>query len=452
MSGALRTDGMINAYEHGASTPPPASEAKLLGRREAVLGRPYRLFYQEPVHFVRGEGVWLYDAEGQPYLDVYNNVASVGHSQPDVVSAISRQAATLNTHTRYLHETILDYAERLLATFPSPLTQAMFTCTGSEANDLAYRIAKHCTGQRGMIVTSLAYHGVTDAVAAFSPSLGAAAAGPHVRAVPAPDSYRRSADHLGRALANDVRAAITDLEEKGLGVAALICDTIFSSDGVFVDPPGFLTEAVDAVHAAGGLFIADEVQPGFGRTGKSLWGFERHGVAPDIVTMGKPMGNGQPIAGLVARADLLDSFGSSMRYFNTFGGNPVSCAAALAVLEVIERDHLMERADQVGAHLSHGLVALAQRYAAIGDVRGAGLFIGVELVSDRSARTPDPALTSRVVNGLRRKRVLISAAGPHANVLKIRPPLVFSEANADLFLDALDQTLAESAHVVGQRA
>jgi 4-aminobutyrate aminotransferase-like enzyme len=213
---------------------------------------------------------------------------------------------------------------------------------------------------------------------------------------------------------------------------------------VFADPPGFLAEAVDVVRAIGGLFIADEVQPGFGRTGKTMWGFQRHGVSPDIVTMGKPMGNGQPIAGLVARPELLESFGRATRYFNTFGGNPVSCAAGLAVLDVIERDRLVQRAGEVGAHLMRRLVALAQRHGAIGDVRGAGLFIGVELVSDREARTPDPASTSRIVNGLRRKHVLISASGPHANVLKVRPPLVFTEAHADLFVDALDETLSDT--------
>jgi 4-aminobutyrate aminotransferase-like enzyme len=233
------------------------------------------------------------------------------------------------------------------------------------------------------------------------------------------------------------------LEASGVGVAAFICDTIFSSDGVFADPPGFLAEAAAAAQKAGGLFVADEVQPGFGRTGKTMWGFQRHGVSPDIVTMGKPMGNGQPIAGLAARADLRDSFGESMRHFNTFGGNPVSCAAGLAVLDVIERDRLIARAGEVGAYLLSRLNELKRRHEAIGDVRGARLFLGIELVSDREARTPDPTLATLVVNGLRRRRVLISASGPQANVLKIRPPLVFTEAHADLFIAALDATLRD---------
>jgi 4-aminobutyrate aminotransferase-like enzyme len=433
---------MVNAFVPGAASLSPR-EAELVARRERLLGPAYRLFYQEPVHIVRGEGVWLYDAEGQAYLDVYNNVASVGHCHPHVVEALTRQAGILNTHTRYLHETILDYAEKLLSTFPAPLGHVMFTCTGSEANDLALRIAKDYTGGTGIIVTSLAYHGITDAIAAMSPSLGSSVKlGDHVRTVPAPDLYRSGGQDVGQTLAAHVRAAIADLEAKGIKLAAMYCDTIFSSDGVFSDPPGFLAEAVEAVQAAGGLFVADEVQPGFARTGEQMWGFLRHGLKPDMVTIGKPMGNGQPIAGVVVRPEVVDDFGRRARYFNTFGGNPVSCAAGLAVLEVIEREGLMENARTVGAYMREGLRQLATRHEAIGDVRGAGLFIGVEMVRDRSTREPDAETTANLVNGLRRKRVLISAAGPNANVLKVRPPLVFSKANADQFLGAVDEVLS----------
>ncbi len=436
--------GMVNAYVPGASKAVSQQEQDLIARRDKLLGPAYRLFYEEPVHIVRGEGVWLYDQDGGAYLDVYNNVASIGHSQPDVVAAVTRQWGVLNTHTRYLHETILDYAEKLLGTFPEPLGHVMFTCTGSEANDLAYRIAKSFTGGTGLIVTSLAYHGITDAVSQFSPSLGAhVQLGPHVRTVPAPDRYRRDAPDLGKAFAADVRAAIADMEANGIKPAGMICDTIFSSDGVFSDPPGFLAEAVQVVRDAGGLFIADEVQPGFGRTGNAMWGFMRHGVEPDMVTIGKPMGNGQPVAGVVVRPDVVEDFGKKARYFNTFGGNPVSCAAGLAVLQVIERDHLVANARDVGSYLKGGLERLAERDERIGDVRGAGLFVGVEMVSDRAAKTPDPETTSQIVNGLRRKRVLISAAGPNANVLKVRPPLVFTQAHADVFLGALGEVLAE---------
>ncbi|MGI4941167.1 MAG: aspartate aminotransferase family protein [Janthinobacterium lividum] len=435
--------GMVNAYVPGASNLVSAEEQALIARRERLLGPAYRLFYEEPVHLVRGEGVWLYDPDGNAYLDVYNNVASLGHCQPDVVEAVTRQWATLNTHTRYLHETILDYSERLLATFPEHLGHVMFTCTGSEANDLAYRIAKSFTGGTGVIVTELAYHGITDAVSQFSPSLGSyVPPGAHVRTVRAPDAYRRS--DPGAALAADVRAAVADMKANGIKPAMMICDTIFSSDGVFSDPPGFLAAAAAIVREAGALFVADEVQPGFGRTGDAMWGFMRHGVTPDIVTLGKPMGNGQPIAGTVMRPEVVEDFGRKARYFNTFGGNAVSCAAALAVLNVIERDGLVAHARDVGAYLKDRLEHLAERQEAIGDVRGAGLFVGVEIVSARAGKTPDPATTAKLVNDLRRKRILISAAGPHANVLKVRPPLVFSKSNVDFFIDALEKVLTEN--------
>ncbi|MDB5549047.1 MAG: aminotransferase class III-fold pyridoxal phosphate-dependent enzyme [Tardiphaga sp.] len=433
---------MINAFDADAADGVTARDRALIERRARLLGPAYRLFYANPVHLVRGEGVWLYDADGEAYLDVYNNVASVGHCHPHVVAALSRQAATLNTHTRYLTDGILDYAERLLATLPDDLAQVMFTCTGSEANDLAYRAARAFTGGTGVIVTQLAYHGVTIAISELSPSLGDGIAIPaQVRTVPAPDAYRAKNADVGESFAAQVRAAIADMTAHGIKPAALLVDTIFSSDGVFADPTGFLAPAVAAIREAGGLFIADEVQPGFGRTGSGMWGFARHGVVPDIVTMGKPMGNGHPMAAMVARPDILDAFGRRTRYFNTFGGNPVSCAVGMAVLDVIEQEALIANARDVGAYMSDGLRALAQRHEIIGDVRGAGLFIGVELVRDRATKAPATAETARLVNGLRDKRVLISAAGPFANVLKIRPPLVFSRGHADRFLSAMDEVL-----------
>lgn len=431
---------MINAYS-GQSTTLSADEKALIVRREAALGPAYRLFYQNPVHFVRGEGSKLYDADGNAYLDAYNNVASVGHSNPRVVEAIAKQAAILNTHTRYLNEVVVGYAERLLSKFPRDLAHVMFTCTGSEANDLAIRVAKSYTGGTGFIVTELAYHGVSDAVSQMSPSLGNfVSLGEHVRTVPAPDSFNVPANELGAYFARGVRAAIEDLKRHGIKPAAMIVDTIFSSDGVFTDPKGFLRDAVDEVQKAGALFIADEVQPGFGRTGDTLWGFERHGLKPDMVSLGKPMGNGHPIAGLVLRHDVIDNFGRNSRYFNTFGGNPVSCAAGMAVLDIIEQDRLQENAKAVGGYLQDNLRALAKRYPEIADVRGAGLFIGVEIVPTRSSVGAD-ALTTKIVNGLRERRVLISATGPRANVLKIRPPLVFSKADADTLTQALEDVL-----------
>jgi 4-aminobutyrate aminotransferase-like enzyme len=425
-----------------ATTVAAPSTQSLMERRARVLGPAYRLFYESPLRPVRGEGVWLYDTDGKRYLDAYNNVASVGHSNPHVVEAIARQASVLNTHTRYLHESVLDYAERLLATMPPELGHAMFTCTGSEANDLAMRIARSHTQADGLIVTHFAYHGVTASIASASPSLGKfVQLGDNVRTVPAPDSYRIAPEAMGAAFAAGVRDAIADLRAHGIQPAALMVDTVFSSDGIFTDPPGFMAEAVAAIREAGGVFIADEVQPGLGRTGDAFWGFMRHGVVPDIVTMGKPIGNGHPLAGLAVRPEVLEAFGRECRYFNTFGGNPVSMAAGMAVLDVIERDNLMGNALRVGAYLRARLNDLATRHSIIGDVRGAGLFIGVEMVTDRTTRTPATAETVRIVNGLRERQVLLSGTGEHANTLKIRPPLVFSEANADLLVDTLDEVL-----------
>ncbi len=433
---------MVNAFSREDFERLSEKERALIARREKVLGPAYRLFYEKPLHFVRGEGVFLYDADGTPYLDAYNNVASLGHCHPRVVEAVSRETATLVTHTRYLHEGIIDYAEALTQTFPDGLDQAMFTCSGSEANDLAVRIARFVTGGTGIIATELAYHGLTAAVAEFSPSLGEAVTlGPHVRTVPAPDSYRVPAGEAKEKFGRDVRAAIADLKRHGIRPAMLIADTIFSSDGIFDGPKGLLKPAVDAIHEAGGLFIADEVQPGFGRTGEAMWGFERHGVSPDIVTLGKPMGNGYPMAGLVIRPEIIAEFGPKARYFNTFAGNPVAAAAGKAVLDTVRIEGLQKNALDVGAYLRDGLRKLAERHEAIGDVRGSGLFIGVEIVSDRDAKTPNAALTARIVNGLRERRVLISASGPRANVLKIRPPLVFGRGHADMLLNALGDVL-----------
>lgn len=435
---------MINAYDPTAAGGVAEREQEMIARRRRLLGPAYRLFYANPVHVVRGEGVWLYDPDGRAYLDVYNNVASVGHCHPHVVAALARQAAVLNTHTRYLNDTILTYAERLLGYFPAELGHVMFTCTGSEANDLAFRVAKAHTGGTGFIVTQLAYHGVTNAIAEMSPSLGPSMTlGAHVRTIPAPDLYRSGGRDVGETFAAHVRAAVADMRAQGIKPAALLVDTVFSSDGVFTEPAGFLAPAVAAIREAGGVFIADEVQPGFGRTGEAMWGFRRHGLVPDMVTMGKPMGNGHPIAAMVARPEVLETFGQRLRYFNTFGGNPVSCAVGMAVLDVIEGEGLQENARVVGNHLRDGLAALAQRYPIIGDVRGAGLFVGVELVKDRGTLEPATEETAALVNGLRERRVLISATGPAANILKIRPPLVFSKDNADLFLTAVDDTLAQ---------
>jgi 4-aminobutyrate aminotransferase-like enzyme len=432
---------MVNQYVPGREGDISAADAALIKRRAELLGPAYRLFYEKPLHIVRGDGVWLYDPEGNAYLDVYNNVASVGHCHPHVVAALTKQAGILNTHTRYLHETILEYAARLLAKFPPALKHVMFTCTGSEANDLALRIAKSYTKGTGVIVTKLAYHGLTVAIAELSPSLGDyVERGPHVKLVAAPDTYRIDGD-VGAAFAAGVKQALAEMQAQGIKPCALLVDGIFSSDGVFPGKPGFLKPAVDAMRAAGGIYIADEVQPGFGRVGPEFWGFARHGLVPDIVTVGKPMGNGHPMAGAIMQPQIVEEFGRRSRYFNTFGGNPVSCAVGLAVLEIIDNEGLAQNAGKVGAYMREGLEKLSTRHDIIGDVRGAGLFLGVEFVKDRKSKQPAPEETARVVNDLRRRKVLISATGPGANILKIRPPLVFTQEHADIFLDAVGQAL-----------
>lgn len=438
MTGPMtRQTTMLNAYTPGAGHLSPADEA-LANRRAKALGPAYRLFYETPVHLVRGEGVHLYAPDGTRYLDCYNNVASVGHCHPRVVEAMARQAATLATHTRYLHNGILDYAERLLALFPPELSHVMFTCTGSEANDLALRIARAATGGTGVIVTDNAYHGVTLATAEMSMSIGPAVApGPTVFPIPAPsaDNYPGG---IAQGFAASVTAACDRMLAQGIRPALLIVDTIFSSDGVFPDPEGFLAPAAAAIRARGGLFLADEVQPGFGRTGSHFWGFQRHGIAPDMVSMGKPMGNGYPLAGLVLKPDTIAEFGHKARYFNTFGGNAVAAAVGLAVLDVIRDEALQQNAETVGAAFMQGLRSLAQRHDSLGETRAAGLFLGQTILTEGQ---PDPARTARLVNRLREHRILISSTGPRGDSLKIRPPLPFSLGNVDQVLTTLDQVM-----------
>jgi len=431
------TAPMVNAFDVGTADTLDPELRRIIERRSRLLGPAYKLFYRNPVRIVRAEGVHLYDADGQAYLDAYNNVPSVGHCHPRVVEAIARQAATLNTHTRYANDLILDYAERLLATFPAQIGHVMFTCTGSEAVDLALRIARFQTGGEGIVITANAYHGVTAATAEISPSLGPAVPlGRPVRAVPPP----ADGQDPGPAFAAQVSNAIADLHRHGIKLAAFIADSLFSSDGIRPGPAGFLQPVVDAVHDAGGLYIADEVQPGFARTGEAMWGFRRHGIVPDLVVMGKPMGNGMPIAGVAARPEVVEEFGNKVRYFNTFGGNSVCVAAAAAVLDVIEAEGLAENARAVGRYLLDTLAAIAEDTPRIGAVRGIGLYAGVDFVRPGTAE-PDGDAAIAVVNGLRDRHVLISATGPHGSTLKIRPPLPFARTHVDQLAAALSDTL-----------
>ncbi len=416
----------------------------LIDRREAVLSPGYRLFYAHPVEFVRGSGTKLYTRDGDEYLDAYNNVPSVGHSHPRVAAAIAAQAAQLNTHTRYLHEGLIDYAELLLGSFSTELDTLTLVCTGSEANDLALRVAKHVTGQRGVIVTENAYHGVTTEIAAISPSLGGAdSLAEWVRTVRPPTGD-------GTAMVADARAAIADLQAAGHGVAALIVDTAFASDGFVAPSPGTstaLAEVERLVHAAGGLVIADEVQPGFGRLGQradetGLWGYRHHGMTPDLVTIGKPMANGLPVAGLVARRELMKEFGEHVRYFNTFAGTPVSVAAARATWEVLHDEQLPEHAASVGSTVLAHLTELVSSHDRLRDERGRGLYLSVDVV-DPTTGAPDATTAVRLVSALRERRVLISASGRDNASLKVRPPLPFSIADAERFATELDAAVRE---------
>jgi 4-aminobutyrate aminotransferase-like enzyme len=420
------------------------STESLLERRFNVLGRHSPLFYEKPLQLVRGEGVWVYDADGKRYLDAYNNVPHVGHCHPRVVEAQCRQAGTLNSHTRYLDETVVDYAEQLLSTFHPSLERVFLTCTGSESNELALRIARETTGHMGVISTDFAYHGNTAAVSQISSVFTPASKrGQYVRCVPVIDPYRqrngRSDEQLADVYLAQLQNAIDDLERSGVKLAAVLFCTAFSSEGLPDIPRTYFPKVAAAVHAAGGLVIADEVQAGFGRFGSHMWGHDRHGMVPDIVTMGKPMGNGHPLAGVVTTAALMEDFTSRNMYFNTFGGNEVSAAVGHAVLNVLREEKLLQNALTVGEYILTGMRRLQQKYPIIGDVRGQGMFFAVEIISHGQ---PDAATTRKIVNTMRERGVLISRIGPHDNILKIRPPMVFTRENADVLLSTLDSVLS----------
>ena len=411
--------------------------AHLLDRRRRVLGPSLSVSYRRPLTIVRGTGTWLVDHTGRHFLDCVNNVCHVGHAHPHVVEAIARQAAVLNTNTRYLHPTILDYGERLAALFPDPLSVVYLVNSGSEANELALRIARTVTGRRDVIAVDWGYHGNTGGLVDISaykfkrkggqgqPS------GTHI--APLPDPYRGEHGTDGPAYA----APIADMPP----AAAFIAESISGCGGQVVFPDGYLAEAHRLARANGALCIADEVQVGFGRVGSHMWAFETQGVVPDIVTLGKPIGNGHPLGAVVTTPEIAAAFANGMEWFNTFGGNPVSCAAGMAVLDVIEHEGLQANAQRTGEHLMARLGALADQHECIGDVRGRGLYIGVDLVVDRTTKEPATALAGDVSNAMRGLGVLVSTDGPADNVLKIKPPIVFDVTHADLLVEALSRTL-----------
>ncbi len=427
----------IGGREPGDGRPLP----ELARRRRDVLGPALTgLSYREPLHLVRGDGPWLWDADGRRYLDAYNNVPVVGHAHPRLTEAIARQARRLNTNLRYLHETVLEVAERLLATTTDAgLDVVLFVNSGSEANDLAWRIATAATGHTGGICPVHAYHGVSEAIAALSPESWNGLPGPpHVRRWTPPDAYRGRDDSVAT-----FRQAVADLVDAGHPPAVSILDGVLTSDGILDIGRDVAGELVRLTHEAGALWIADEVQGGHGRTGEAMWSYQRLGIAPDIVTLGKPMGNGHPVAAVITRSDIAARFGRTTDFFSTFGGNPVSMAAARAVLEVIEDERILPGTADTGDYLGAELRRVTEGVACVGDVRGMGLATGVEIVVPGTT-DPDAAAADRIVNELRRRGVLVGTTGPADNILKIRPPLVFRRPHADVLVAALADALEEA--------
>lgn len=417
----------------------------IIDRRRRLLGPHVTTFYKTPLHLERGDGVWLWDKAGRKYLDCYNNVPHVGHCHPRVVEAIARQAATLNTHTRYLHDGVLDYLDRLTGKFTGDLSAAVMVCSGSEANDVALRMAQAMTGKTGLIGTDNTYHGNTSAVSQLNASktpVGGYAS--HVRQVPAPDNLHPiggDRTRQNKAFLTGIETAIADLNAAGHGISALILCPFFANEGMPTVEKGFLNSAVAAVRRAGGLIIADEVQPGFGRLGSHWWGHQRLGITPDIVTLGKPMANGHPVAAVVTGHIVLKTFQEAFKYFNTFGGNPVSAAAAMATLQVIEDENLVQNAQRTGDYALRRFAELANKHTVIGDVRGAGLFLGLELVLDAD-NTPASTYCGEIVEAMRERGVLLHATGKNNNTLKIRPPCVFGTPHVDLLVETLDDALS----------
>ena len=423
---------------------------QIQARRDHVMGSGTPLFYNEPLHLVRGEGVFLFDPAGRRYVDMYNNVPCVGHANPHIVEAMVRAQSTLNVHSRYLHEGILEFCEKLAGLHAGkatagPIESVIVSCSGTEANEVALRMARFATGKQGIICTDGTYHGNSELVSKLTRlSLGSNTI-PDVRSFPFPEKYRPIQKGLSDAELTDaylakLQQAIDSLNASGEGFAALILCSILANEGLPDIPEGFMAKASDPVHRHGGLVICDEVQAGYARSGK-WWGYEATGFKPDIIVTGKPMGNGLPIAATAASKDLVDTFRARTRYFNTFASSPLQAAVGSAVIDYIEREKLVENVASVGAYLKAELQKRAGASPAIGDIRGVGMFIGVEMVKPDGA--PDVDATVDVVNRLKDKGFLTSNAGIFRNVVKIRPPLVFRREHADMFLVAWDEVIGK---------
>ncbi len=429
------------------ATAPVRSAGEIIDVRRKHLGRNFSVSYSEPLKIVRGRGQYLYDEGGRRYLDLVNNVCHVGHCHPRIVEAAQRQIAELNTNTRYLHDNLAEYAVRLTTTFPDPLSVCFFVCTGTEANDLALQLARAHSGSKEIAVLDHAYHGHSPSLVEISPykceGPGGEGLAAHAHKISMPDTYRgpQRGPYAGQKYAEELRTVIAKIEGEGKELGAFMAESLIGCGGQVVPAEGFLDAATAVTRKAGGVTIADEVQVGFGRVGSHLWAFESQGVVPDIVTLGKPIGNGHPLAAVITTPEIAASFETGMEYFNTFGGNPVSCAVGLAVLEVIEREGLQQHALVVGNKLLAGLRELQTRHPLIGDVRGLGLFIGAELVRDRKTLEPADTEAAQIIDEMKWRGFLLSTDGPHHNVLKIKPPMVIDEQDVDEMLTALDEIL-----------
>ncbi|XP_053559509.1 ethanolamine-phosphate phospho-lyase isoform X1 [Bombina bombina] len=439
------------------------TKEKTMELRKKHIGPSCKVFFaKDPIKIVRAKGQYMFDERGEKYLDCINNVAHVGHSHPEVTKAAVRQMEMLNTNSRFLHDNLVQYAEKLTATLPEKLSVCYFVNSGSEANDLALRLARQYTGHHDVITLDNAYHGHVTSLIDISPykflQLGKEAKKDFVHVAPSPDTYRGKyrEDHPdpAAAYAEEVNQIIQEVQKNNRQIAAFIAESMQSCGGQIIPPAGYFQKVAELIHKAGGVFIADEVQVGFGRVGKNFWSFQLQGedFVPDIVTMGKPIGNGHPMSCVVTTKEVAEAFGASgLEYFNTFGGNPVSCAIGLAVLDIIEKEDLRGNATKVGNYLIELLNEQKEKHPMIGDIRGVGLFVGVDLVKDRKLRTPATAEAQHIIYRLKEKRILLSADGPYRNILKFKPPMCFTMEDAKLAVDAIDELLTAFEEATGSR-
>lgn len=421
---------------------------QLVERRNRAIGHGAALFYDEPIHIIRGEGAFLYDQDNRQYIDMYNNVPCVGHANPAVAEAMYRQLKTLNVHSRYLHEDILEYAEKLTALHSKSIESVIFSCSGTEANEVAMTMARIATKGKAFICTNAAYHGNSNQVGQLTSVAVDDRKRKHSYSIPYPQKFRPitqglSDQDLSIEYLNILKGVLEEISADGVGLAGILFCPIFANEGLPDIPSGFMEAATKMVRDAGGLVIIDEVQSGFCRTGE-WWGYQKVGVKPDIVTMGKPMGNGLPLSAAASSQEIVEGYRERSRYFNTFASSPLQAATGMAVLKEIEDRNVRENAKRVGAYMKEGLLPYQDKVSVIGDIRDQGLFIGLEWVIDKKENEPDREGAIAFVNLMKDQGFLMSNAGEHSNVVKIRPPLVFQIEHADRFLEAFDLVIREN--------